>query len=95
MYTLDIRTLGSSLDQSFDVLVLRTGSNHRVYVNNFDSKVATSQYKSVAPNVKEITVDWKVSGIKQVIKLFCLVTVRLKKSDTELKIMASLCTPSK
>ncbi|KAF4529614.1 hypothetical protein B566_EDAN018024 [Ephemera danica] len=82
-------------DQSFDVLVLRTGSNHRVYVNNFDSKVATSQYKSVAPNVKEITVDWKVSGIKQVIKLFCLVTVRLKKSDTELKIMASLCTPSK
>ncbi|XP_059476875.1 DIS3-like exonuclease 2 isoform X2 [Neocloeon triangulifer] len=80
----------SVMDYSLDVLVLRTGSTHRVYTNKFDAKEAKIEH-----NVKERTVkiNWlQPSQVVQTVKTFSVVRVELSKAS-DLKIVSKLASP--
>ncbi|CAB3364016.1 Hypothetical predicted protein [Cloeon dipterum] len=80
----------SVLDYSFDVLVIDTGTSHRVYTNKLDKRMVCVDHDI---SKKTATIKWhQPDKSVQKVKVFSVIYVELKKGN-DMKIMCSLTKP--
>nr|CAD7398536.1 unnamed protein product [Timema poppensis] len=81
-------------DHSFDIIVCSMGCTQRIYTNKIEAKPTfQSQGKISSLVLQWPSTETEPNSVKQIIQIFSIVTVSLRRSESSLKIETQLLRP--
>nr|CAD7458063.1 unnamed protein product [Timema tahoe] len=81
-------------DHSFDIIVCSMGCTQRIYTNKIEAKPAFQAQGKISSLVLHWpSTETEPNSVKQIVQIFSIVTVSLRRSESSLKIETQLLRP--
>nr|CAD7430585.1 unnamed protein product [Timema monikensis] len=81
-------------DHSFDIIVCSMGCTQRIYTNKIEAKPTFKAQGKISSLVLQWpSTETEPNSVKQIIQIFSIVTVSLRRSESSLKIETQLLRP--